>query len=159
MSNSGLRNDRLLGTIACNDSILPFTKTSLSENTFNAWTQLDTRRTKTKNCLLYHDDLRLAFTNFDPDIKSLCKNLQNFVEASEQNIRRQSAARFHSVKIFRPLASQKIFFLNLFSCIFILLSRESYQCAIRARLGVASHLSTTPRWGNPTKCLSQRHNK
>ena len=46
-----------------------------------------------------------------------------------------------------------------FSCIFILLSRESDQCAIRARLGVAGHLSTTPRWGNPAKCLSQRHNK
>ena len=29
----------------------------------------------------------------------------------------------------------------------------------RARLGVASHLSTTPRWGNPANCLSQRHNK
>ena len=37
----------------------------------------------------------------------------------------------------------------LFSCIFILLSRESDQCAIRARLGVAGHLSTTPRWGIP----------
>ena len=47
----------------------------------------------------------------------------------------------------------------LFSCIFVLLSRESDQCAIRARLGVAGHLSTTPRWGNPAKCLSQRHNK
>ena len=45
------------------------------------------------------------------------------------------------------------------ACIFILLSRESDQCAIRARLGVASHLSTTPRWGHPAKCLSQRHNK
>ena len=44
-------------------------------------------------------------------------------------------------------------------CVFILLSRESDQSAIRARLGVASHLSTTPRWGNPAKCLSQRHNK
>ena len=32
----------------------------------------------------------------------------------------------------------------VFSCIFIL-SRESDQSAIRARLGVASHLSTTPR--------------
>ena len=50
-------------------------------------------------------------------------------------------------------------YLFLFSCIFILLSRESDQCAIRARLGVAGHLSTTPRWGNPAKCLSQRHNK
>ena len=47
----------------------------------------------------------------------------------------------------------------LVSSIFILLSRESDQCAIRARLGVASHLSTTPRRGNPAKCLSQRHNK
>ena len=48
---------------------------------------------------------------------------------------------------------------KLVSCQFILLSRESDQCAIRARLGVASHLSTTPRWGNPAKCLSQRHNR
>ena len=37
-----------------------------------------------------------------------------------------------------------VFFL-VFSCIFILLSRESDQCAVRARLGVAGHLSTTPR--------------
>ena len=51
------------------------------------------------------------------------------------------------------------YFIYLFSCMFILLSRESDQCAIRARLVVASHLSTTPRWGNPAKCLSQRHNK
>ena len=35
-----------------------------------------------------------------------------------------------------------------------LLPRESDQCAIRARLGVANHLSTTPRLGNPAKCLS-----
>ena len=50
-------------------------------------------------------------------------------------------------------------FVYLFSCIlFILLSLESDQCTIQAaRLGVASHLSTTPRWGNPAKCLSQRH--
>ena len=51
-----------------------------------------------------------------------------------------------------------VFFLN-FCCIFILLSRESDQCAIRARLGVANHPSTTLRSGNPTKCLFQRHNK
>ena len=56
---------------------------------------------------------------------------------------------------FRPGPST----MDLFGCIFILLSRESDQCAIRARLGVAGHLSTTPRWGNPAKCLSQRHNK
>ena len=47
----------------------------------------------------------------------------------------------------------------LFSCIFVLLSRESDQSAIRARLGVASHLSATQRWGNPAKCLSHQHNK
>ena len=29
----------------------------------------------------------------------------------------------------------------------------------RARLGVAHHLYTTPRWGNPVKCSSQWHNK
>ena len=46
-----------------------------------------------------------------------------------------------------------------FSCIFILLSGASDQCAIQARLGVAGHLSTTPRWENPAKCVSQRHNK
>ena len=49
--------------------------------------------------------------------------------------------------------------ISIFSCIFILLSRESDQCAIRARLGDANHLSITPRWGNPAKCLSQRNNK
>ena len=49
--------------------------------------------------------------------------------------------------------------LYLVAYLFIFLSRESDQCAIRARLGVAGHLSTTPRWGNPAKCLSQRHNK
>ena len=57
------------------------------------------------------------------------------------------------------LGERAFYYLYLFSCIFILLSRESDQCAIRARLGVAGHLSTTPRWGNPAKCLSQRHNK
>ena len=50
-------------------------------------------------------------------------------------------------------------FIYLFGSIFILLSRESDQRAIGARLGVAGHLSTTTRWGNPAKCLSQRHNK
>ena len=29
----------------------------------------------------------------------------------------------------------------------------------RARLGVAGHLSTTPKWENPAKCLFQLHNK
>ena len=30
------------------------------------------------------------------------------------------------------------------------------RSAVRARLGVADHLPTTLRWGNPIKCLSQR---
>ena len=72
-----------------------------------------------------------------------------------KNVMRISLNKFHLLQL-------RVFF--LFSCIFILdfeksLSRESDQCAIRARLGVAGHLSTTPRWGNPAKCLSQRHNK
>ena len=52
-----------------------------------------------------------------------------------------------------------IIIIFLFSCIFIFLSRESDQCAIRAPLGVAGHVSITPRWENHAKCLSQRHNK
>ena len=66
----------------------------------------------------------------------------------------QSAIRVRFKKNF--FAARKFFFF-LFSCVFIFLSRESDQCAIRARLGVASHLSTTPRWRNPAKRLSQRH--
>ena len=42
--------------------------------------------------------------------------------------------------------------------IFILLSRESDH-DIRARLGVAGHLSATLRSGSSVKCLSQRHKK
>ena len=48
----------------------------------------------------------------------------------------------------KPIKLHPPFFF-LFSCIFTLLSRESDQCAIPARLGVAGHLSTTPRWGIP----------
>ena len=36
---------------------------------------------------------------------------------------------------------------------------EAITALIRARLGVAGHRSATPRWGNPAKCSSQRHNK
>ena len=41
------------------------------------------------------------------------------------------------------------YYYSFFIGIFILLSRESDQCAVRARLGVAGHLSTTLRWGIP----------
>ena len=47
--------------------------------------------------------------------------------------------------------------LKLFIFVLYLLSQKSDHCAIRARLGVAGHLSTTPRRDNPAKCLSQRH--
>ena len=45
------------------------------------------------------------------------------------------------------------FYLPL-SSIFIHLSQESDQCAVRARLGVAGHRSTTPRWGIPLSTFS-----
>ena len=48
-----------------------------------------------------------------------------------------------TIWIFENLLSTKVIF--VFSCIFILLSRESDQCALRARLRVARHLPTTPR--------------
>ena len=60
---------------------------------------------------------------------------------------------------FSITSCQHFFFFIIFSCIFILLSRESDQSTIQARLGVASYLSTTPRCKNLAKCLSQRYNK
>ena len=74
---------------------------------------------------------------------------------SDPGLRMESNYNFY----YLFLRSLSIYFIYLFTCIFILLSRESDQCAIRARLGVAGLLSTTPRWGNPAKCLFQRHNK
>ena len=47
----------------------------------------------------------------------------------------------------KSLSPQMPYSIFVFSCVFILLSRESDQRAIRARSGVAGHLSTTPRWG------------
>ena len=41
----------------------------------------------------------------------------------------------------------------VFSCMSILLSRESDYSALRARSGVASQLSTTLRWGNPVSAF------
>ena len=58
--------------------------------------------------------------------------------------------RHVSIPVKHSKLRQKIFefvFFFVFCCIFILLSRESDQCAIRARLGVAGHLSIIPRWG------------
>ena len=55
------------------------------------------------------------------------------------------------------LTKKKVFFGVLYFYFIIgifILSRESDQCAIRARLGVAGHLSTPPKWWNSAKCLS-----
>ena len=71
-------------------------------------------------------------------------------------------SRFRSVRLQRSFiySAVKLFIFSfLFSCIFILLSRESDQCAMQARLEVAGHLSITPRWSNTAKCPSQRLNK
>ena len=46
----------------------------------------------------------------------------------------------------------------LFSCIFIYLSfclKKAIKVLLEARLGFVSYLSSTPRWRNPAKCLSQ----
>ena len=53
------------------------------------------------------------------------------------------------IVIFILLGCHFVFVCFVFSCIFTLLSRKSDQCAIRACFGVAGHLSTAPRWGNP----------
>ena len=57
-----------------------------------------------------------------------------------------------------PLSDIGYFLFLYFIRTFILLSRESDQCAVRARLEVAGHLSTTLRWGIPFS-LFQGHNK
>ena len=65
-----------------------------------------------------------------------------------------------NVSVMEPVgktASEKVF-------LYLVAYLSSYhekaiKATYRARLGVASHLSTTLRWGNPAKCLSQRHNK
>ena len=69
-------------------------------------------------------------------------------------------SRTESVRFATELTAGYLFiYFYLIAYLSSYISRESDQCAIRARLGVAGHLSTTPRWGNPAKCLSQRHNK
>ena len=57
------------------------------------------------------------------------------------------------------LLSKCLYFSYLYFVAYILLSRESNQCVIRAHLGVVGRLSTTPRWGNPARCLSQQRNE
>ena len=64
-----------------------------------------------------------------------------------------------SIKLFVKMKICVTFFFNFYYWhIYSPLTRKR-RSAVRARLGVAGHLSTTLRWGNSVKCLSQRHNK
>ena len=67
----------------------------------------------------------------------------------------EADALYHSAIWASSQGRLQNFWYFAFCGIFILLSRESDQCAIRHRLEVASHLSTILKWGNPAKCLSQ----
>ena len=49
--------------------------------------------------------------------------------------------------LIEAIANSLTHFMFFFSCICILLSRENDQCALRARLRVASHVSTTHQGG------------
>ena len=125
-----------------------------------------------------HKTTPIAFSSFFTPVISIHTRTTRLASFSDnlylpryKTNKMQRSFKFQGVKIwnstpndlrklsFNQFKIYLFFFFYLFSCIFILLSRESDQCAIRARLGVAGHLSTTPRWGNPAKCLSQRHNK
>ena len=59
--------------IALNDAILPFATTYLAENGFSAVTHI---KSKARNRLVIHNDLRLALTELIPNIESLCKAVQ-----------------------------------------------------------------------------------
>ena len=63
-----------LGAIALHDAILPFATTYLAENEFSAVTHT---KTKARNRLVLHNNLRLALTDLSPNIKSLCKHVQS----------------------------------------------------------------------------------
>ena len=58
----------------------------------------------------------------------------------------------------REVAPVQVFVAFIFSCIFNKpsITRKRSQ-RYNELLGIVGHLSTTLRWGNPAKCLSQRH--
>ena len=62
-----------LTNVAITDAILPFATTYLAENAFSVVTQL---KTKTRNRLQLHNDLRLAVTSLEPNIKCFCEQAQ-----------------------------------------------------------------------------------
>ena len=109
-----------------------------------------------------HSFKTILFTQkYNPALKMCCyTNVVSWIGVESKAINEMVIIAIELMPLDRVADSVNLkFFYFLFSCIFILLSRESDQCAIRARLGVAGHLFTTPRWGSPAKCLSQRHNK
>ena len=56
----------ILNTIAINNCILPFATTYLAETGISAVTVI---KTKARNRLVIHNDLRMARTNIDPNIE------------------------------------------------------------------------------------------
>ena len=60
----------ILTTIAISDCILPFATTYLAETAFSAVTVI---KTKARNRLVIHNDLRMALTNIPPNIEELVK--------------------------------------------------------------------------------------
>ena len=60
----------ILTNIAISDCILPFATTYLAETAFSAVTVI---KTKARNRLVIHNDLRMALTNIPPNIEELVK--------------------------------------------------------------------------------------
>ena len=69
----GQTNAPTLCKVALNDAILPFATTYLAEYGFSAVTHI---KSKARNRLVIHNDLRLALTELIPNIESLCKAVQ-----------------------------------------------------------------------------------
>ena len=73
---------------------------------------------------------------------------------TENEEQRRSISPACRISFINDVGYARIYTYLFFSRIFILLSREKAIKALkRGRLGVAGHVSTTPRWGNPAKCL------
>ena len=68
---------------------------------------------------------------------------------------KETLLSFHRFSVF-PIETVFCIFLYLvadLSCYY----EKTIKALQRAQLGVAGHLSATSRWGNPSKCVSQRH--
>ena len=69
----------ILTTIAINDCILPFTTTYLAETAFSAVTVI---KTKARNRLVIHNDLRMALTSILPNIPGGSKGWKHFINSA-----------------------------------------------------------------------------